>query len=241
MKEVYKVSDALSAFKHWAVSGTGRLSDDIPVSDLAIIRKLIEARAQVLAEEIKRGRKLSKEVEQTLDCVVMMEIDQAEAPCAPPSGCTWKRTVTPLPSDIAIASVTGIVAGKGNPRFNWIEWDKFQYVSRSRSTSMRDAKWFTLRDVGEGYHLYLYNEDHLEKLAITATWANPIAAAQYPKCGKINQRALCFPKEVPFHIDQRLANIIFETAITVGMPKRQLATPDVTNDDQPGNIGANAN
>lgn len=241
MKERYKISDAISAFKHWALTTDGKLSDDLPVSDLAITRKLVEARAQVISQYLEMGVTLSKEVEQTLDCVSMEEVPAAEAPCAPPSGCTWRRTVTPLPSDLIIRSVTGMVAGKDNPRFSWIEWDKFQYVQESRLAPMRKARWFTLRDTGEGYHLYLYNEDFLEKITITGIWSNPIEAAQYPKCGKINTTALCFPKQVPFHIDRKLANLIFETAIQIGLTKRQFSQTDVVNDDQAGNIGANAN
>lgn len=235
--EKYKISDALAAFKEWAVSGTGKITDDLHISDKGIIQKLIESRAQVLSHEIHMGRgaKLSREVEQTLPCVEVEKVDRAEWPTLPPSGCTWMRTTVPLPSDILVKSVTGVVAGKSNPRFDFIEWDKFQYIATARVPSSRKAKYYSLRDIGDGYYLYLYNEEFLEKLTITGIWSNPIEAAQYPRCGQIDKMALCYPKEVPFHIDRKLTNLIFETTVQVGIPKKAAAPVDIENDDKPAN------
>lgn len=232
-EDKYKIEDALSAFKHWSGDRTGKLSDDFPFSDLAIIQKLIEARAQVLSQEIRMGRPLSREVEQTLPCVEMIEVNRKTTPGAPPADCKWFRSRHPIPSDLLIMSVTGMVAGKDNPRFNFVGWEKYQYIETSRVSSSRNSKYYTLRDTGEGYFLYLYNEDFLEKIAITGVWSDPIEAARYPRCGKQDPQALCYPKRVPFHIDRRLTNLIFETAITVGVPKRQFAGADIRNNDQP--------
>lgn len=234
---VVTIRDAISQFKHWVVTPDGKLSDDHPFSNRAIADHLLQTRSSVLQAAMDSGMRLSKENEQVLDCVSLQKVDQAECPCLPPSGCVWLRTIEPIPSDILIRAVTGVVTSGDNPRFEYIEWDQFQYIPTARMKSVREGKYYTLRDTGEGLHMYLY-EQNLEAISISGVWYNPMEAAAYPRCGTRDQQAVCNPLDVKFHTDSKFISRIIQSQPTdteAAVSLRRAAVPDLINEDMVGN------
>lgn len=232
-------------FKHWAIDQQGVNSDDLPFSDLAVLRVLQDVRADLVNRYIKNPQqfRLSDQMVQTLSCVRLEEVDRvSECPCAPLSGYKWLRAIDPIPKMLSPISVTGILATDQNPRFTFLKWDRFQHKLRSRNPRERNGKYWTIREYqGSMYQPYFYNDSFLQVASISAIWEDPAAAEAYPKCGKVDYEIACNPLDVDFRTDKNLMTQIFQIAWGTRLQVRAGAGRDVLNDDQAGNeqIGMN--
>lgn len=226
---------AVEYFKHQVIDSTGMPSDDLPFSELAIVKSLQESRANIIAQTLRSGQaEISEYMVQTLPCVQLREMDRNECPCAPASGCYWLRSVEPLPTPIRTMSVTGIVASQSNPRFEYLKWDRFQYIPTSRVYSMRKGRYYTFRTIQDKTtYLYLYGDRFLEECTISAIWEDPISAAQYPNCGKVDTQALCNPLDVDFYTDAWMRESVINVTIQKMLSTRAAASADILNNDLP--------
>lgn len=231
----YTYNDAVSQFKQRAVTPNGKLSDDVPFSNRAIVDFLNQARAKVLTDVMDMGRPMSEEHEQVLGCVKMKYVDMNECPCLPPSGCKWQRSEQPLPSWLKLRAVTGVTPNSRNPRFEYKKWDRIQYVADARLKSTREGRYYTLRDTNKGTYLYLYNDNFIDSISISGVWSDPAEAEAFPSCGEIKQQAKCNPLQISFHTDRRYVNDIIKVAVAEALQFRMNLQPDLINDDQVGN------
>lgn len=236
MGEVYTHRHALEAFKHAALDQSGYTSDELTWSDKFLIRKLQEVRAGDIRMSLAAGSGVSEFSLQTLGCVELEEVDRSECPCVPASGCYWLKSKTPIPRPIRITSVTGVVANGDNPRFTFIKWDRFGYVPTSRTRSVREGCFWTIRDVGEGNpYLYLYGNRFLEVISVTGLWEDPMDVEAFPRCGEVNLKAKCYPLDVDFYTDSHTRDTIINKTWQILLPVRSSAGSDIQNDDTSGN------
>lgn len=223
---------ALEQWKHYAVDQSGYVADENPFSNKSIIRAMQEVRATEVKTALQLGMDLSEFMVQTLPCVEVQELDRNECPCAPASGCYWLRSKVELPRYCKLISVTGIVANSENPRFTFIKWDRFQYIPKARTKSVRNGRYWTVRDSGgEGPYLYLYGDRNLKQVAISAIWEDPMWVDSFPKCGTEDLESKCNPLDVDFHTDAWMRDTIISKSWQKLLAARQASRIDALNDD----------
>lgn len=234
--EIYTHRHAVEQWKHYAIDQTGYSADELPYSNLSIVRNLQETRAGEVRMALANGIQLSEFMVQTLGCVELEELDRSECPCAPASGCYWLRSKKPIPRYIEMISVTGIVANTDNPRFSFIKWDRFQYIPKSRALSVRKGRYWTIKDTGEGEpYLYLYGDRFLKVAAVSAIWEDPMCVEAYPRCDEVNMNAFCDPLDVDLYTDSWLRDVIITKSWQKLLTARSSAGADILQDDNTGN------
>lgn len=228
----YTFRTLVEAFKHPPGDASGFISDDFPWSDEALILELLNIRSSLLTSAIDGSQRVSQQPVQILDCVEFEEGDRNECPCELPSGCYWSKSKLPLPKFIKISAVTGMIPNEQQPVFNQILWHLIKYIPSARSNAQRKGKYWTTRDTGGGRHLYLIGDRFLEKGSITGVWENPMEAAAFPRCGKVDKQLLCNPMDTEVYTDSELINVILMQAWAKLLPTRQRAPADKKNNDQ---------
>lgn len=226
--EVYTHRKAVEAFLHFIADKTGYVVDETSYSKKALKEHLLQSRALIVREELEMGDDVSENMVQTLPCVEMVEADRNECPCQPASGCHWLRSIEPIPRAIKLISVSDTLAKQ---TFEFVKWDRMQYKVKSRIKSLREGKYYTIRDTSEGAYIYVYNNRFLENIAVSAIFEDPTHAAAFPKCGEVNLEALCNPLDVDFYTDSYLRDVIFKDAWQTISQVRQAAGLDLFNDD----------
>jgi hypothetical protein len=173
----------------------GVINDHSDWSNRLIFFYANRARSAILKARLddKKSR-VSHFNKQTIPCIPMEKIDLNECPCAPPSGCYFTKSVNPIPNPLTrYLEIDNIV---GNKDIDYVEWGGFRDRLKSRFSREREDPAWTLRDLGKGNHLYIYNFD--QKFAtVTSIFEYPLEVFLYPDCsGEIKnkcQQYLDFP------------------------------------------------
>jgi hypothetical protein len=224
--------DQFEKIKHLIIDRTGYVPDDMPWSDLYLVRKLQESRAMVLKNQLRTGQTISEQSVQTFPCVDLTEVDRNECPCAPASGCYWLKTDQVIPREIKIISVTGIVANGDNPRFDYMKWDRFQYIPKARYESTSKGLYYSIRTTTDkDTRIYLYGNRFLQNIAISGIFEDPMLAAAFPKCGEKQIEPFCNPLDVHFYADVDLISQIIDITLQKIVPPRSGVPTDPRNDD----------
>lgn len=221
-------SEAISFFKTFAVDKSGYAPDDFGYSSKAIIQLLYNNRARVIKEYLDNKMALSHQTIQTLPCIKLEEVDMIEGIDQERSGCVWLRSVDPIPTTIKTFSVTSTV---GSLNFDYVEWDKLRLKLNSRNKGIREGRYWTYRDTGEGLRLYVLNTEYLESVAQNAVYENPILADQFPQCGKTDQFRMCNPLELDFHTQEDLVERIMTKTMVEYLQRVRAMNTDLFNDD----------
>lgn len=192
------------------MAGAGHISDDSSVSSRFILYHLLRIRSYIIKEKWKARDYLSKFNLQTIPCIPLEEVDQAECPCTPMSGCTFLRTRMRIPVPITdFRSVTSI---DGQITYTYVEWDKFKYKLQSRIRANQDAPYYTFKTHGDGTYLYVHNDIHKKYITTTAPFENPIDVQLFPSCDEdINRQIKCKrPLDLEFILDPNLFALMQE-------------------------------
>lgn len=228
--------EAISGFRSLIADRTGFISDQNPWSNRLILKHLVEYRSRIIAEnERKKGRELSKQDLQTIPCVPLIKVDDHECPCAPPSGCYFLRTKYPVPKPVTdYASVTSI---HGQINYAYVEWNKIRYKLNSRLKGQTKAPYYTIKNSGEGNHLYLLNDTHKKFITVTGIFYDPLELVYYPDCsGEVNDCKA--PLDQEFIIDPDLLTVVYERCLQALLPARANTGVDILNNDQDETSGA---
>ena len=221
----------IARFKDPIGDTNGFISDDNSWSDEYIVREWLSARTEAVKAFLKAGETLSDQLVQPLGCVEVVDKDRNECPCEIPSHCYWLKSKSQIPKYIRITSLTGIVVNGESPRFTYIKWDAIQYIIKHKIASVRNGLYWTTRDIGDGRYLYLFGNRDLEKVAVGGIWEDPMEAAAYPSCGKVNENKLCNPLDTDIYTDENLVKIILEQMHNRLIPVKQTAPTDQGNND----------
>lgn len=227
--------EAISFFKTFAVDQTGFTPDDYGFSSLAILHLLLNNRAKVVKEALDKKLILSHQTIQTLGCIKLEETDMIENIPQDRSGCLWLRSVDPVPTTIESFSV---VSTLGNTRFHFVEWDKLRHKLNSRSKSIREGRYWSYRDTGDGLRIYVLNTEYLESVAQNAVFENPILADQFPQCGETDQHKLCNPLDLSFHTQEDLIERVMTKTIVEYLQRIKAMGADLFNDDTDNTQGS---
>lgn len=221
--------EVVSSFMH-LLQDKGPLSDEGVVSKREVYFMLIRYRARILAEKQRaRGFTLSRHNLQTIACIPVDEVDQAECPCAPASGCTFLKTKFKIPKPIGnLQSVTSI---DGRIAYDYIQWERYQDLTHSRFEAEANSASYTLRNIGGGTYLYLYNDTHKESITVTGVFESPLEIQNYPDCSTHTTDCCFSPLDEEFIIDPDLLPIIYDLALGQFF-RAKTPQQDIFNNDQ---------
>jgi hypothetical protein len=207
-QKTYK--EIVQLWRHFPLDSSGHISDDIGMSDMAILNHLLDTRSEILSEIHSSGQQLGPQNFQTLSCVELESVTKThEMPCIPPSGCIWLRSSKPIPRFIKISSVSDI---EGHENISFVEWTKAKIKFNSRHKGNRDKKYYTIRDSGEGSYIYILNDDFLKVVSVSAVFEDPRLAREFPGCERDLTKIICNPWDTPFKVDAGLRNKILKSA-----------------------------
>lgn len=219
------IREVIHTYLHW-LSSTGDLSDDNTESSFAIYNALLKSRATILSQALTLGVKISEESYQVLPCIELVEVDRVECPFIPASGCTWLKSTCPLPDFIKIQSISRQL-GDG---YSHVRWDKVKEKVGGRLKSAAKERFYSLRTIGNDTYLYIYNDETIKSITVTAIFEDPMEAALY--CG-VNEEAKCNPMDTSFHTPQVFIDNIIKQTWDSTIRVRAAAKIKVLNNDSP--------
>ena len=220
------VRDAIYEYRQFVESMTGDTSDDTLSSELAIYNTLRTSRTVVLRIATDRGERLSEEHFQTLSCIELEEVDRVECPFIPASGCVWLRSTCDIPDFVSIQSISTQLGDM----YSYVRWDRVREKVGGRLKSAKTDKFYSLRTVKDKVYLYIYNDEFIKNITLTAIFEDPIEAEAFCKYDKT---AICNPMDVSFHTAQNYVDVIKKGAWDVMLRARAAAKLKVLNNDSP--------
>src|SRR5690606_30429433 len=97
-----------------------------------------------------------KDTEYFIPCFPMKEVEIVECPCAPVSGCTWMKSVWPLPdfkgNKLSMVSPANVGHSDG---YGFVEWDSIYDLRNSRREGRLNEK-YSIRNVAGQKYLYVH-------------------------------------------------------------------------------------
>jgi len=229
------IRDIIASFSHAVEEKTGRPFIDFKWPNKLIYFHLINQRADIYYQTRKLNQKEGnyEDYTEVLPCVAMQEIDVVECPCAPASGCTFMRSVTPLPKYIGGAP-TAVTTLTGFERYNFVDWTMFKHRINNRISASNKGLLYTLKTIGNERWLYTYitNDTKARSVMIAGVPIDPMEIALYPICGE-GKKETCNLLDLNFIIEKRLISTLFDTTfkklITINGATRY---GDTKNDDR---------
>lgn len=176
-----------SAYSKGIQSASSRLSNR------HIYAVLASNRATFLANEHKKGQRISEWAYQLLPCVEFEEIQLSH--CNNAYKSKYRLPSPVMGRDKYLLSITGI---DGNLSFNENKWESAKYKSANKYTS--DTPDFFIRD---GY-LYIINMIALTSLPVYGIFNDPVEAERFINCNGISSADDCksnLDMEFPFEDD----------------------------------------
>lgn len=224
-KNTHKLTnrEVVDSFIH-LLSEAGRLSQDNSFSQQYLYYHILRFRSRILSEKLRqRGYSLSQFNFQTIPCVKIDNTDRAEEDTLPSSGCRTQKTLYPIPTPILIKSVMSVA---GNIHFDFVEWERIEDFKNSRFKAEQSRPYYSIKNVGEGSHIYIFNHENLEVISVTAIFEDPLMVYNYPDCeDKVDP---CFsPLEQEFILDPDLLPLVYDLAYN-SLFRAQSRATDIT-------------
>lgn len=219
----------VDAWIDW-VADAGYVSNENTFPQRLILFWLKAARSRLIKERLDKGT-LSQFNYQTIPCIPLEEVDQAECPCVPNSGCTFLKTAYAIPKALYISSVTSLL---GNIRYNYAGWDKMQFKTKSRKAVIRSKAYYSLKNIGDSTYLYLYNDNHKKKISVTGIFEDPLAVQCLPetnKAGELVTNCCADFWQQEFVIDGDLVSLMYDLAMATMMRYKSNRTDAFHNDE----------
>jgi hypothetical protein len=206
------VRDIVQAFRDWFGEKTSQQSQSSAWSSRLIYHFLLYYRATALYQKLKSGDDINPDTKHILPCIPLIAVDQAECPCAPLSGCKFKKTKYPIPRHLKIFSVASI---DGTISYDYVEWRDFKDKLNHRIEAMRKAPYYTFKKINDEVWLYLHNSNHKRQVTVDIIPYDPVDIMKFPDCdGNVNKCKS--PLDCTFSMDSELQSLIFErTASTL--------------------------
>lgn len=223
--------DVKDTFESWCVDKTGLGPSDHGYFPAAVFEQYLAARAIDILETLtKEATDINKSTQQTLGCLALEEVPVEDCPCAPPSGCTWRRTELPTPA--VIGQILAVTAIGGNlellQHFTYRDWDKVKFSLQSRIKAERTRGYYCIRN----NYIYVVTPLPLKAIAVSAIFYDPVETQRYPQCGKPAE--VCEPfLDYPLYIDPAKHQKLIATTFQVIAGLRGDAPLDTTNNAQP--------
>lgn len=225
--------EVLQGFRELVGNGSSSVIDDSKWSNRLVLYHLNNVRVKLLAEKRSSPNlKFNPHNLLSIPCVPTIEIDRNECPCAPASGCTFLKTLWPIPRPISgrYNSVTSIT---GDVDYTYVRWDRFKDKVNSRLQAERKGPYYSLRslDANKDPYIYIYNDDMKEFITVVSLFEDPLEVAKLPKCdGSI--RSMCSPLDDYFIIDTDLLPVVYQMITEALLRPKAAVQSDNLNDNR---------
>lgn len=227
---------AVEEWLTYPTSYDGRQSDDNPWSYQSVVNKLLDHRAIVINDVKGELGSISDAMSQVMLCIPMNRVPRVECPCAPPDGCYWAKSNTPIPTPLILNYVSDV---QGKDTFTKTTWRDVERLRHSRIKSKLNRRHYLLREDGMGRtNLYVIlpepkigSPDHVPAFTLSGVFMDPIDVASYPSCNDEQSPAICNPLNVPFYTDRTLRTRIFSNMSAEIIASKQQAPVDTLNND----------
>lgn len=233
----HSVRSTIDAFIHYLGDLTGRPTQSIRFPKKLIYYYLSIFRNSVLYEEVSRRKDVDLTLQQTIPCIELKAIDVVgDCPCAPEKGCEWLKSVELIP-DLMNPTPDTVITLDGAIKFEYQKWYDFSHTLCSRYKGVRNNPYYTFRNVGGKFHLYIYANSELTKtaklkrVAMTGIFKDPLDVIEFPVCGKSPSK--CNVLDQDFLIPLELESTVFLKTYAALMSLNRLLLPkgDVLNND----------
>ena len=224
MGKSYK--QAVNDFKQHLVSNSGYQTDDSGWTDYAIIEHILTERSAEFYRIKDSKKDIASENYQTLPFVELQEVDAVDLGIQT-NGCYVMKSINPLPRTIAIESLTTIDGGQSISK---VKWSEFRFKQSSRNRKTRESRFFAIKDEGDGEYLYVYNENFLKAVTLTALFEDPYQALIFPTNKGIDKYALCNPWKTDIKIDRQVYDRVLKLSWSVLPQLKANAPVDTIND-----------
>lgn len=218
-------------WKHFVVDRSGFESRSSGWSDKALLEQFLILRSTIIRQNLIAGFSIGEQSIQNLPCIQLDEAPISSCPCAPSSGCTWYKSVKPIPKYLKLLSVNDI---EGNTTFSYVEWDKIKFRTKYSRSKSKEKAYYTIRTVDAESYLYIMTDKMLKLVSLTAIFEDPYCAIEFPKCcdepSAEEIEKICNPWDTPFLLDSALINQVFTIAWQTLPQLRAVAGPDLFND-----------
>lgn len=212
------IRDVIAAFSHSVEEKTGRPFKEFKWPPKLIYFHLVNQRADIYYQTRKQNKLEGnyEDYNEVLPCVAMQEVDMVECPCAPASGCTFMKSVFPMPKFVG-SMPTAVTTLTGMERYDYVEWSMFPYEINNRISSANKSMLFTLQVLYNEQWLYTYiTKEHdgipirAQSVKVSGVPIDPMEIALYPICGQ-KPKEQCNILDLQFIIEKRLINLLFDT------------------------------
>lgn len=178
------------------------LSDDTAMPSAEMVYDfLVQARATYIRQEMSNKRMLPEVLLQSIDCLPLEEVSQAQCGLKAPEGCIWLKTKK-IPHFIKLDKITNSDA---TVNYDIIGFDRAKGISKRRIASSRKGKYATIKDE----EIYILNSKYIDSINLYGVVEDPLEVV---KC--VNPKeALCNPMEQDFHTSIQYLDIIIKLAI----------------------------
>lgn len=211
------IRDILASFSHAVEEKTGRPFLSFKWPNRLIYFHLINQRADIIYQTRKQNQKEGnyEDYNEVLPCVLMKEVDMVECPCAPASGCTFMKSVLPLPKFLG-SKPSLVTTLDGFEKYDYVDWSMFKHRINNRNSVLNKSALYTLQTLYNEQWAYTYITKEKDGIPIKARSTkmagvpiDPMEIAMYPICGK-EPPPLCDILDLNFIIEKRLIDILFK-------------------------------
>lgn len=219
--------ELVQGFRSW-LDKSGHTTSDSGWSPNLIYYYMCKYRAALVKIKLDSGQDINYENYKILPCVKLIRASRNECPCAPQPGCSFVKTVIPVPRMIKILSVSSIL---GEIKYDYIQWDRFEDKLNHRIGAIAKEPYYTYKTINDNTHLYLYNTDHKKHVTITMIPYDPIEVALFPDCNGVSNECLdAFDVKFPIDPDDEIP--MYEWALKSLISPRQGVETDQFSDSK---------
>ncbi len=199
----------------------GGISDDELVSYQNVKDWVQKYRSLLIARDLNKGHTISKNIEQDLGCVTLIEVDKAEC-CDLNSNCTILRTELLLPKPVELDYKDAITF------VGSIEKQRSYELSSSNQSYFDTFNKYT-GNVPKAYYLngyiYITNETFLKHISVRGIFEDPQEAARFHTCSG----EACYTDDSRYPISDKMIPIITDLILQKELNVVLKTTPDESN------------
>lgn len=152
--------------------GDLKIADDLGILNEHILHRIILTRAFLIRQNLNKGRFVSDNIEQKLECVPVQMVDSSSCPDLP-SGCKLYRTVNEIPKFIEMKN-DEIITRISPVDFMGVNFTVVPFARAVHSLGL--SKKFTVRGFAFLRHGFIYISDYprlLTKINIDGVFEDP--------------------------------------------------------------------
>jgi hypothetical protein len=231
--EINTVRHAVESFRMFMEDRTGRPSSNTFAWPPKLVYYYLNMFRNAVSYEKRLGDSMSNLDEGillTIPCIELQEVDvTSECPCAPAKGCTWLKSVHPIPKSIS-GVPHSVLTIDGSTSFDYVQWTQFEdKVVNARLEAQKIQPSFTVRNINSAHHIYLYTNSpqtesgDLISVAVALVPKNPLEVYAFPVCGKKPNES-CSPLDQEFTIEEELQTVVFERTFNALMAVQNSGT-----------------